>query len=405
LNRELKYFINFTIVVWLVLIGVLVCTGQAWALDLRGFVEGEARLFVNEPIHPGQDDHQFSLKFSPEWSHKLEDGTQFYFIPFFRLDSADNERTHFDLRELDVIIPRDDWELRIGVRKVFWGVTETFHLVDIVNQTDLVESIDLEEKLGQPMVNLSIPTDFGIFDFYVLPFFRERTFTGRGGRFRPSILVDTDQTRYESAAEEWHTDFAVRYFNAIGKLDLGLSYFIGTNREPVFEIGTKGSEIVLIPVYEGISQWGLDALYVLGSWIFKVEALYRKEMRPEDYLATVSGFEYTFSGAFGTGMDLGVLAEWMYDERQELTPHPFQNDLTAGMRLVINDVEGTEILAAVVQDLEARTRLYFVEISSRLTEHWRLTAEYRGFTEQPSDDLSIDFRDDDFFQLSLAYHF
>ncbi len=35
---------------------------------------------------------------------------------------------------------------------MYWGVAESNHLVDIINQTDAVESFDGEEKLGQPMV-------------------------------------------------------------------------------------------------------------------------------------------------------------------------------------------------------------------------------------------------------------
>ena len=41
-----------------------------------------------------------------------------------------------------------DWSLSIGLGKVFWGVTEFNHLVDVINQTDLVEGIDGEAKLG-----------------------------------------------------------------------------------------------------------------------------------------------------------------------------------------------------------------------------------------------------------------
>ncbi len=73
-------------------------------------------------------------------------------------------------------------ETRVGVRRVFWGVTEFQHLVDIINQSDSVEDIDNEDKLGQPMINLSLVKDWGIVDFFVLPYFRERTFAGAEGR-------------------------------------------------------------------------------------------------------------------------------------------------------------------------------------------------------------------------------
>ncbi len=380
--------------------------GVALALDLRGFVEAEARIFFNPAINPGQEDHTISGVLSPELYHQFENGTQLYFSPFYRLDSADDDRTHFDLRELDFISSQESWDLRLGVRKVFWGVTETQHLVDIINQTDFLESPDGEEKLGQPMVNLALVRDWGIVDFFVMPFFRERTFPGRGGRLRLPILVDTDQTKFESGAAEWHTDIAVRYFHSIDKWDIGLSHFHGTNREPTFQLGSKGDgEPVLIPLYEQIDQTGLDVLFVYGNWIWKLEAIYRQGMQPGDYFASTFGFEYTFSGVWGTGMDLGILSEWMFDERKGKSTNPLQNDITFGMRLGVNDINGSEILIALVQDLESSTKSFFIEASSRLSEHWRLTVEVRALVDQPLDDPLFTLRDDDFAQISLAYHF
>ena len=46
--------------------------------------------------------------------------------------------------------------MRLGLRKVYWGVTESQHLVDVINQTEGVENLDGEDKLGQPMLNLAL---------------------------------------------------------------------------------------------------------------------------------------------------------------------------------------------------------------------------------------------------------
>ena len=125
----------------------------------------------------------------------------------------------------------DTWELRLGFGKVFWGTTEFVHLVDIINQTDRVEDISLEKKLGQPMVQLSIPRDWGIVDMFVMSYFRERTFPGRRGRLRSALVVDTDNPIYESANKEWQVDAALRYSHSIGDWDIGLYHFYGTGRD------------------------------------------------------------------------------------------------------------------------------------------------------------------------------
>ena len=82
-------------------------------------------------------------------------------VGFARADSQDDERSHADLREAYWGYESDDWDVIIGVNKVFWGVTESRHLVDVINQTDLVEDIDQEDKLGQPMINIATQRNWG----------------------------------------------------------------------------------------------------------------------------------------------------------------------------------------------------------------------------------------------------
>ena len=112
--------------------------------------------------------------------------------PFFRYDNADSRRTHADLREAYFLlfgeIGNGEWELRVGIDQVFWGVTESQHLVDIVNQIDLVEHPNGETKLGQPMVNITYSSDWGIVEFFVLPYHRARTFPGSSGRLRLPLV-------------------------------------------------------------------------------------------------------------------------------------------------------------------------------------------------------------------------
>jgi hypothetical protein len=83
---------------------------------------------------------------------------------------------------------------------VFWGVTESSHLVDIINQSDFVENIDTEDKLGQPMVSLRWLPEWGTLDLFLMPLHRERTFQGLAGRPRLPLPIDQDNPVYESSA-------------------------------------------------------------------------------------------------------------------------------------------------------------------------------------------------------------
>jgi len=405
-NRFLLSF--FALAVLLVLMGERTASGH----ELSGYVEGEVRLYPENPNFLGQRDQSASLAFQPEYYHEFESGSSLTFVPFFRLDSADSKRTHFDVRELTYLWLHDDFELRLGVRKVFWGVTEVLHLVDIINQTDLVENFDGEEKLGQPMANLSIARDWGTLDLFILPFFRERTFPGQKGRLRFNLVVDTDQEQYESAAEEWHTDWAARYSHSLGDWDVGIFYFIGTSRDPSFAPGNDGAgNPVILPVYQQIQQTGLDVSYVVGNWLWKLEALYRKGqgdrqgLMRNDYVAATGGFEYTFTGIFGTRMDLGIVAEYLFDDRKDFALTPFENDVAGALRLAVNDAASSELLFGWVQDIDTDARFLFLEASRRLGDQWTLELELRTFLDQPSTAFLFALRDDDLLQMVLQYHF
>lgn len=379
---------------------------KVFAHEVAGYAAGEVRLFPNDALYSGQNDQSSSFVIQPEYYHEFESGSSFAFTPFFRLDSGDQERTHLDIRELTYLWLKEDFELRVGVRKVFWGVTEFIHLIDIVNQTDLVESVDTEDKLGQPMVNFSVSRDWGMVDIFWMPFFRERTFVGTGGRLRGASVVDEARTQYESAAEEWHSDWALRYSYTFGDIDMGLSQFVGTSRDPTLLDGTDSNgDDIKIPKYEQIKQTSLDVSYVIGEWLWKLESLYRTGQGNEDYFAWAGGFEYTSVGVFESSMDLGFVGEWLYDDREDDADTAFENDIAGGLRLSVNDAASSEALLGWVQDVDTSARLLFLEASRRFGNNWLLNIEMRLSLDQPDSDFLFDQRKDDLFQTELFYYF
>ena len=335
----------------------------------------------------------------------------------------DDERTHFDIRELTWVHVADDFELRSGIRKVFWGVTESQHLVDIINQTDTVENPDGEEKLGQPMINLSFLRDWGVFDLYWLMGFRERKFSGPEGRPAFPFEISTDQSEYESSAEARRSDFAVRWVQSIGELELGISHFSGTSREPRFMPrftlqNNLPTSVILVPYYDVIDQTGLDAQFFLGDWAFKLEAISRSG-QGDRYAAATAGFEKTFVGFAGTRGNLGVIAEYLFDERGAEGPAIGQDDLAIGLRYAFNDAANTTALLVALIDRASHEYVTTFEASSRLGERLKLTVEAsminntrnipRGFLgllevqADPDADLAF-LQDEDFVKFELIWY-
>lgn len=375
------------------------------AYELTGYVNAEGRYFFNEALFSRQQSSSMSIAAQPELYHKWGNGSSLIATPFVRIDSVDAERSHFDIRELIYQQAYDTWELNVGIGKVFWGVTEFVHLVDIINQTDLVEHLDGEEKLGQPMAHLSLAREWGVVDMFILPFFRERTFPGRRGRLRSGIVVDTDNAKYESSAEQYNIDLALRYSNTIDEWDFGIYHFAGTGREPTFslKINSEGRSR-LIPYYDQINQTGIDVQSVYGSWLYKLEALHRSG-QGESFFAYVGGFEYTFINIASSGIDLGVIGEWAYDDRNNKCTTGFDNDLMMGARVAFNDAASSEALMGMIQDINSAGTTFTLEASRRITSHWRISLNAFFVLDSSSSDIIYDLRNDDYLQLELFYYF
>lgn len=379
----------------------------ASAAEWRGFVGAEYRVFFKSALDSDQHTGYASVLIEPEFYHGWKNERHAITIkPFFRLDQHDDDRTHADLREFFWLYAGNDYEVAAGVRKVFWGVTESQHLVDIINQTDLVENPDGEEKLGQPMLNATLLNTWGNIELYVLPYFRERTFPGEEGRLRTVPRVDTEEDAlYESGRERQHLDWAARWSHSYDGWDVGISHFYGTGRDPLLlSAVNKDGEAVLLPFYALIHQTGIDVQGAAGAWLWKLEAIYR-DSRDDDFAAMTGGFEYTFYNVYKSGLDIGLVTEYLYDDRGKEASTAFADDIMLGLRLTPNDVQSTEVLASVVFDRDTDARIYSLEASRRLTDHIKISLEGRAFHGMEGSDPFYSFRKDDFIQLTTAYFF
>ncbi|NIP30460.1 MAG: hypothetical protein GTO02_10825 [Candidatus Dadabacteria bacterium] len=377
--------------------------------DLRGDISTELRYFPEDPKFRGQDNYSFapSIKIEPELIYEFNNrNDRLTFTPFLRLDLKDENRTHFDIRELNWLHIGSSWTLLIGVDEVFWGVTESRHLVNIINQTDNVEDIDEEDKLGQPMINFLYESNYGSFDIYLLPYFRERTFPDDDARLRGPLPID-EEAKYESDLNEFHPDFAFRWSNIVGDFDIGLSFFYGTSREPRFKAKTNGKGLPeLIPFYNIINQTGLDLQWTKDAWLLKFEAIGRGG-QGDYFVATVSGFEYTIFQILKTNADLGLLAEYLYDgrDKNEAPITTFDNDLFTGFRLAFNDTQDTEILGGIITDTDKGELFTLLEAARRVGQSWKVEIEARLFFNTDDDSPANAFSNDGFVSLNIGRFF
>jgi FimV-like protein len=370
-------------------------TDTTLGVDWRWFPSGGSQ---------GQSRSALSANALVEWYWQSADEKNSWTIsPYLRWDQRDKERHQVDLRQAFWLTVGDGWEFKAGVDKIFWGVTESIHLVDIINQTDWADAIDGESKLGQPLAQLTLTGDWGNLQSFVLPYFRERTFAGVDGRLRLPLPVLTDAAIYQSDAQQRHIDWALRYSQQIDQVDLALSYFSGTNRDPRFM--PQGQGAALLPYYEQIRQFGVEGQWIVDSWIWKLEAI-RRSSDIEHFTAAVAGFEYSTVGAFDSAIDLGWLLEYQYDNRGTFAPVPGQRDVFAGLRIALNDEAGSELLFGIAQDLQSGgTRSGMLEASMRFSNNLRIRLDAWFFQAASLQQPTWWLRQDDYIQLGVDYYF
>jgi len=378
--------------------------------DLSAEVGLEARVFANKPDHPGQSGNTFSpsLFIAPEIIYEWNGGDDRATLkPFLRLDRDDDNRSHFDIREANWLHLGDGHDLVVGIDKVFWGVAESRHLVDVINQDDRVEDLDGEDKLGQPMIQMAVSRDWGTLTGFVLPGFRERSFPSDDARLRGALPIAGDDATYDAGREDRAIDIAVRYTQVFGDVDFGISHFHGTSREPRLSVvaGATGPE--LRPHYDRIDQTGVDVQYTADAWLWKLEAIGRGG-HGSYFGAAVAGVEYTLYQIRESDADLGLLAEYLYDGRDENGDAPltaFENDVFFGARLTLNDPEDTTLLAGAIIDVGDRSTLATLEASRRIGADWKVEIEARALIDIAPSDVLSGVRKDDFVTFRLTRFF
>lgn len=373
---------------------------------VAGYVGGDARFFPTSPLAPAQPRWlSASVKVQPEVTVSLGEHFTLRSIAVARVDQSDSKRTYVDLREALIQWDSGPFTARVGMYTVFWGVTESRHLVNIVNQTDYLDDLDGDEKLGQLMGLLTYDdADVGLLDVFLMTRARAQIYPSGAGRPGVPIPVLDQSPLYESDHGEWNPDVAVRWSHGMGEVDWALSYFQGTGRDPQLILSGSVAEPTLWPRYDLIRQAGLELQWTHGDWLWKAESIARSGQGPT-FAAVTAGFEHTTFGIFGSSVDLGAIAEYSYDGRDDQTFNMYDSDVFGGLRLSLNDVQGSEVLVGLLQDVESGVTLGSIEASRRLGEGWRLELVGRLFRADVDQDPVYWFRRDDYVQTVLEYHF
>lgn len=390
---------------------LLLALWTAATTQASSWLDLEIRYFPDGPASPEQAESRpgGSIGGQLQWQGSIaEEAIDTELILFARVDSEDSNRTHADLREASLRWQSEQWRWLAGVSKVFWGAAESVHLVNIVNQVDLVEDPSLEEHLGQPMLSGQRALGPGFLELYALPWFRPREYPANDARLRPPFPL-SDQIEYESGAGQRHLDFAARYQWTQGSYDIGLSVFHGTGREPTLRVEPIMGVATIIQRYEQITQLGFDLQgAVSGDWVLKAEGMVREGQGPT-FGAFAGGVEYTFWAISEAGADLTFNVEYIYDGRLDGTldapapPALFDNNLFLGARYAFNNFSLTELRAGLYMELSELAGLGVLEFRHRLRDDLLLEGRTAFGNNIPDEPLLAPLREDGFVEVRMKW--
>ncbi|MBL4608090.1 MAG: hypothetical protein JKY01_09720 [Pseudomonadales bacterium] len=321
----------------------------------------------------------FSLFISTEYYEDWNDGDDsFIFSPRFRLDQNDSERNTFDVSELAWVHVEDTWEIRTGIREVSWGVSLMGGVVDVVNQTSIVEDF-FGAKLGQPMINLSLVQDWGILDLFVLTGFRKASLPGPDSRPGLPFELNTDESKISLQNEEIiGLDYAARWQHSWESFEWALSYFYGTSREADIDFNYNVADPGIVSTYDNINQLGVELIYIWNGYSFKYESKTVKGANNRGagigmYTAGLIGFEYTWGSVFGGNYDIMWDVSYMHDDRKSSFSAIMEKDIFALGVLNFNDEFDTRISFGSIWDVEDDEGIFLINAERRIAESWKAT--------------------------------
>ena len=390
-----------------VLAGGLACQTPSAAIaeiysEQQGEVTLEASWYPRKAAYAGQKDSFSHVEARPELYLEADSAT---FLLQPRLSGGSAGHGSADLREAHVTTRVGDADILFGSTILFWGQTESYNPVDVVNSRDFSRGLMRGEKRGAPMLRVSWPVGPGQVDLLAIDFV-PNIYPGAALRERPGLPVRR-QHSFSHGAKKDDLATALRWSGFFGDVDLGLSWFRGTGVNPHLLPQADGT---LQPDYSRITQTGVDVLYLRGDSAVKGEFIRRSGQYDlngtvKSYRAAVLGIEHNIYDVDRSGRDLVLIAEIARDSRKAIAHSGFQNDLAVGARLLFNDVEDSEAMLLVSRDLDNGAQLVSLTGSRRINDAVTADVSARWPTKFEDDPASAALARDAALVLSLTYGF
>jgi len=386
-----------------IIISLIACTvlPNLYAKDLeyKGNIGFESS-YIDHNI-AGKRDNQNALRGELELKQKTSSGQMVLNVEAI-IDKDDKNRRYLDVNDLYYKHEFENSDLLIGRNTRFWGAMEFYNHTDAFNTKDWRENpFNYDAKIGAN--NIAYTQYFENSELAVIAKIgqeRQRIQDAQSvNSFLPANYDDKLQTqkdknrptvyvKYTGSAEETQFDYALIYQNGYDE------------QRYLAPLGASLHQNAYL-----VNKVMGYATLVNGETIYKTELAYTKsdDEKVSDYAQYSVGLEHTFYGVWGKS-DLGLLAEYYKYDAQDLSKlgakefgNFFQDDVTLGFRLSVNDSSDSDVLGGVSIDRDNQEKLVFFEYNTRLFEKYKLGLSYQhlepkdGSVFQKLDSAKVEF--------------
>jgi len=356
----------------------------------KGEVALETRVFENDG-NPQSIDNAFALKARLEasYKHKISNKKLKEKLRLLgRVDRQDSERRHFIVEEAWVDIKGYPLRIRAGSQMLNWTATEAFHPADIINSRNLDSNIENQEKIGEPMISMTLKFEGGNLTAYYMPIYITPINTSPSSRL--SIFDPGTQTDRlvrigidgEEDKDEFGHQWALKYSRTIDQTDFSLYGVEHLDRhQPTAVIDP--SNLKVVPIYQYVVQFGTTVTHIVDSVILKMEYAHRiypspknktyflQSIEKKDFSQLALGLEYGWSNKNFTETTLLIEAQTILGLRKtkRASTSFFQRDMLLGLRHAFNDDMGKELFFSIIFDIErSKEYLFNLSYSQRLSD-------------------------------------
>ena len=372
----------------------MLCITQSVAFaELSGSVTTSYSRFPNSLATSFEDNLTVEFK-ALGYTNFLEWNIDYELV--FRNSLYDKGKNIIEPRELFVKKSFGDFDIYVGNRQFFWGITESKNVVDFVNQLDSAAGNSKEDKLGATSISMEFYLQNAEIQYVFMPYFRERTFNAENAH--PGLGLPLNKATFSEDKGLMGGDHALRYSNLYGDLDVGISGFYGTAREPILSFNNNGTVTPYYPEYQAL---GLDIQFTGDNTLYKGEFV--KGFQDEiEISAYVIGLESTIYSVASSSWDIGLIGELQFDNRVQAAAQKFN---VGGLRFTANNVSDSNLLFLYATDEAGEQLTYTAQFSHRLKSGLKLETEYTEFYSSVNGLPFSNLIDDSYFQVSVGYFF